>query len=265
MRKTLFLPLLLISPLLFMGNSPAPYYTGENYSAENFEITNLEYQERENQNVWYSFTLEIYNKGDLYLQVDSLWFDVEDGNSGDFSIDTLRFNECIPPDTKVILRGYANREYSIDKIKPSDAVGFKVPKQTMSFSSAKLVNKVDAEQTYSGQTIYEYVYEIEGATFDDAYYNSMMVDYTIDGEHHATHEYSASKRFSFASTKDVEESDITINKIYLIQGRFKRYNQYSGIWLTIMISTGVTLFVGFLVSCIVVPLTLFSRKPWLKK
>ena len=76
MKKTFFLPLLLVSPLLFMANSPAPHYADfiHDVTRNEYEISNLVYGAKESIGdlELYPFTIDIENKSEFFL---SYYFD----------------------------------------------------------------------------------------------------------------------------------------------------------------------------------------------
>lgn len=266
MKKKALIPVLLFTPLLFMANSPYPYYNDEPYDIENFEFSNLVY-DNPNDYSQYPFSIDVENKGDLYLSLNSVYFSTSNYNSN-FYIETPNSGCLVPPKTKMTLRGFADNQYELSDLTVNsgrNAYGYRVEVEPSTYKSLTYVSSTSYSVNYD-LICYEYTYKTTGLYLDDEYHCSLLVDYTINGHKAAQFMYgSATNTFTIASYEEASEENITIDNIYVLKGLQRRHGDWESIWIVVMIGLAVILGLGFIASCVVVPLVLFLKRPWVKK
>ena len=254
MKKINLLPLLLISPLLFMANSPAPYAFETEY--EDFEVKDLLLNIEGTND--YSYSLSLTNLGEGYLSISRFdidyYFDYSKECSGILSSDLF----LLPHET-CSLKGHIDQEVKEDDV-TFHAYAFK----TFSFVEYKSVTYKEKEVRYGDDiTYYCYSFEIDGYPRSDDFYYTYLMEFSYGETDFAINAHSS--YFEIAFKEEVEPSNITFKRMVAIRGREKRNNYISSIWITVWVIVGIIFFLGFLASLIVVPLVILNKKPWRKK
>lgn len=254
MKKINLLPLLLISPLLFMANSPAPYaYEGE---YEDFEVTDLVLNKEGTND--YSYSLSLSNLGEGYLSLNRFDLDYYVDYSKECS-GILSSDLYLLPHETCSLKGHIYEEVNEDDIL-FHAYAFK----TYSFVEYKNITYKEKEVRYGDDiTYYCYSFEIDGYPSSDDFYYTYLVEFSFGEIDFAIN--ARSSYFEIAFKEEIDPSNITFNRMVAIQGREKRNNYITSIWITVWVIVGIIFFLGFLASLIVVPLVVLSKKPWRKK
>ena len=268
MKKKALIPVLLFVPLLFMGNSPYPYYNEENYPIENIEISNIQYGE-ESQRGYFPFAIDVENKGDMYLSLNSLYFNFKSAY-GDFYLNTPNYGDLVPPHQKMTVYGVSdNNTYQVEDLiinSGRNAYGYRVEGEAATYKKAALEYiGVDYVDDYN-RNCYTYKVDVDGLSIDSDVYCSMLINYTSNDHQYAMYWSGASENNNFyiSSYEEATSENISINNIYVLKGMNRRHSDWESIWLTIMVSVFIALGLGFLASLIVVPLVLFNKKPWRK-
>ena len=252
-NKSKFIPLLLLCPLLFMGNSPAPYDGGDVY--EDFEVSNLTYGEKDIDDK-YPLTIDVKNTGTGYMLVGSSFY--MEASNNDYvncyhELVSYRYYDdvCIGPNqtAKLISDGSVSQQYELNEYRIV-CRGYQEVIET-TYGSIKLEDKADV----SGVNSAYYYFSIEDLKTDNEYYYSMIVDMNVKDKNVAFKYYSAMDEFSVClNDRTLTEEDFTINGVYLIRGRNKTIDFINDTWTIVYVCLGVTLFVGFLVSLAFIPL-----------
>ena len=266
-NKTALFPLLLVCPLLFMANSPAPYTDTEEYN--DYTITNLTYGEQDEDHK-YPLRLTINNTGSDYMPIG---YEIEAcTKDNDYfyllneqvSYRTYIYyaRTCIAPNTsmELVASDPLSRQYELSDLR-IDARCYKVTSEA-SYSSISLVGKDSVE--YDNTCFYNFV--INDFKFDDNYYNAMIVDMNIKENRIAFQFSEADDEFGLALVDDtLTEADFTINSVQLIQGRSKFVERINDTWTIVYVCLGVTFFIGFLVSLGFIPLIVKASTKRAKK
>lgn len=218
-NKMALIPLLAMSPVLFMGaglSARYPYAIPDGY--ENFEITDLSYSEPDAYNN-YTLTVTLKNTGDGYLGTDDQNFivSIRDDYHGFSNVITAeRGNDFyIPPHESAVLvcQGVFSQKYELDELEFS-ARGFK-DFQPMRYSNIKLVETVIEEEAPNAL----YRFEIEEAEMPESGYYTKVIDCTVDGNHVAFINPGQDTSFSLALLdKTLVEEDFVFNRVFLIEG-----------------------------------------------
>ena len=266
MKKIKYLPLLTLVPLLFMGNSPAPYSYETSYV--DFEVTNIVYGEKTEETYYdrYAMTFTVNNYGEKYLEPEFIFENTKDKEDYlAFMLRNANFGLLIPPHTSMSLEGYMKKVNEEDLFVSGYA--FDMGKET-TFDKASLVSVTPyySSDYFSYDDGYTYNYNIEGVKHSDQYYYSMIVEYEYNGISCATLAYNLNEfSFSIYGEEKLKEEDIQIKSVRLLQGRDRYASFTNGMWIVIWVVIGVVLGIGFVASAIVVPIVLTSKKPWRKR
>lgn len=260
MKKIGFLPLLSITPLLMGLNAVPPYSYPDAY--EDFEVSNFALGAKEDER--YPFSLELENKGEGYIQLNDFTFQEKKQESnyyyyidscGDLVIASL----FLAPKQKTPASGRVDFEASYE-----DLIFRSRAFKTYSFKEAgEIKNTALTTSKFDTKTYYEYHYEIVNLVEDEDYYYSYLVEFVYDDITYAVQCYSETFYISFLKEIDPDK-DVTFGRVVTIQGRERRNNNLSSIWITIWIVVGILFTLGFFVSVVVVPIVLSIRKPWRK-
>lgn len=254
MKKIDLLPLLLISPLLFMANSPAPYAYETEY--EDFEVTDLVLTKEGTND--YSYYLSLTNLGEGYLSISRFDIDYYADYSKEIN-DLFSSDLYLLPHETCSLKGHIDQE-----VKEDDVTFYAYAFKTYSFVEYKSATYKEKEVRYRDEdTYYCYSFEIDGYPRSDDFYYTYLIEFSFGETDFAINAHSS--YFEIAFKEEVEPSNITFKRMVAIQGREKRNNYIASIWITVWVIVGILFFLGFLVSLIVVPILLFSKKPWRKK
>ena len=189
MKKISFIPLLLISPLLFMG-AVYPYARETPY--EDYEISDLTFGEKDNGA--YPYSLSISNTGEGYISLTDFRFD--DGEYGNGYIEQIGdfFDSYLylAPGGKCSLSGHSQVNMDPEKIN-YNCVAF--CEYSINEYKSVTFTGMDEEDYYNG-TSYNYYFNIEGYPQENDYYLTYLLEFTYDGVTYA-------KRF-FGETFDLE-------------------------------------------------------------
>ena len=259
MKKTRFIPLLLLCPLMFMGNSPAPYNVGDVY--EDFEVSNIVYGEPNVDNR-YPFSVDVKNTGTGYMCVGNSFY--MEANNNDYSncyhelVSYRNYADvCLGPGQTATLvsDNYVSTQHELSEYRVV-AYGFKDFFET-SFTSIDFNKK---ENVY-GVDAAGYYFEIKNLKLDNDYYYSMIIDTTIKGENIAFKFYSATDEFNIClNDRTYVAEDFVFNNIYLIRGRSLVNDRVEELWILGYGITSGILFVGFLVSLAFIPMIVKSAR-----
>lgn len=273
MKKKHLLPLL-ITPFLFMANSPAPYQPPQEY--EDFEIVSIQYgPSSESEKPPYKYEIDLQNYGGKYLLLDhfstaydtseSIWFE---------NLSSIYPEQVLAPGEGGIFSGYCDDDYSGQDIK-FQAYAVEV-ESSVGFSEVTFNSETKSESnSYQGYS--RYYFDVKGVKLDNDYHYTSIIDTTINGERITYYSYSSpEKQIDFMYKSDTNPSSIVINNIYAVKGRkIDRTFSYifygilavlgiggaAGVAIAIAIG-GIALFTIF----IVVPgVILLAVKPWKKR
>lgn len=243
-----------------MANSPYPYVRDEPY--EDFLITNITYGEKcEDDYELYYVDFSIENTGDQYLTIRSIYCGKEQQDY--YLIIDTGYSELLPPHTSNTFKGRAQK---IDPpgITYKYGTAYAVDNKLATYSGVTYITENDISNGHEaiGKT---YEFEINGLKTENDYYYTVIVDYELNGQKHATLTNNV-KGFSidYYGEETPSHEEFKVTGMHLLQGR-NRVNAYTrSMWIVIWIVMGILFFMGFIASLIVVPIILFTKKPWNK-
>ena len=118
MKKKSFIPLLLLAPMFFMANSPAPWMPPEEYNDFNVVYVTYTKSERSGTSYLYDYELDIENMGDKYLILDRFSVDYSMSNNYKFeNLSSIFQDQCLAPKESGIYTGMCDGDYSEKDIK----------------------------------------------------------------------------------------------------------------------------------------------------
>lgn len=249
-KKVFLLPLLMVTPLFFMANSPAPTaFPSERYY--NFVVTNFVQSDEKNENNRYDFSITIKNNGDNYLFFNGSNFYVYDSNQNYGHINTSSITDyAVNPGKTRTLAGSSPNKLVINDDLQFIASTYSKPYQGK-YESITFVEKQKQDD------LYFYYYSVNELEVDDEYYHSYIIDYSYLGESRAfdTH-YLSGDRFTIVLDEDLGEEDLEINKVMVANGRSKRAGTISSMWIIIWIVIGAVFLMALVAACIVLPIVI---------
>ena len=251
-NKMKYIPILLATPLLFMGADYGDHVGGAypNYY-EDYQVTAIDF-EAADENGKYPFTITIENTGDSYIAVTRN-FGLEYHNDYFTFIDESVIGDvdnglCLAPHSTGTYKSFtpASETFSLDDSSHYCYAYAIYQNIEVEYTNIKYIGK---EATEGGAY---YTYEAQDYSYHDEegneyYYYSKMVDVTIKGEKYAFFDDFASKDIRFGLTDDtLMESDIIVNEIRLIQGsetgkRFSDALMKGALWCVVAIAGAIFL------------------------
>lgn len=264
MKKRLFLPLI-VAPILFMANSPAPWIPPQEY--EDYKIISLSIDVNE-------YELNIENIGNKYIVLDDISY--YNGDS-QLSNPDVYSNQCLAPGDSGIYYGECRNISSPEEIKLNVyAVEVEGP---ASYTNVKF-DKESVLERSDGKNVSWYYYKLEGIKKDKDFRYFSVVDLTIKGErfvYYSTQQIDTG--FSFMCESGLSENDIQVENIYLVRGRKINHsldflNVIFGIFATAFAAAGifgvigVSILISFAVFMIFIGIpgiVLLIVKPWKKR
>lgn len=269
MKKYHLIPILTLLPVLFMANSPYPYSNGDVY--EDFKCNAVSYAS-EKEDGYYKTQLTIENYGSQYLSLSSInLFDKAGEESdeatylGDVS-ENIYWNWLLPPNTSMDVEAMSRRnDVTLENL---TVKGFAfAPLETPTYKSITYSNEEKADAYYSDTSFYIYTFDVNGLRFSDEWYYTLIIDYEIGGVKYAQRQEGSTLgyiRLNSPTKLEDPQNELTVTGMSLVRGMNKRNRYSQSLWITIWIVVAIALFLGFLASLIVVPLVLFTKKPWRK-
>ncbi len=248
-NKAKFIPFLLVVPLLFMANSPAPG-PHLDYSYTDFEVSNLTFGEPDEYDRYY-FSLDIENKGNEYIWLD--YFSFEDFYAGGLADKYKSSQTCIAPQSSGT---YSSLEQVLGKF---------TLEETLEFSCTAF--GVDGRAEYSKV---EFVSKENNDKADFTYYNFKIIDFktpskekytglfnvSIKGEKMAFHATPAGKDNSFSIVlydSSLQAEDFVFDTIDLTEYHTHGIGLdglFAIIGIFVLIGIGISMFGGFVFMCI---------------
>lgn len=277
MRKIHLIPLLMMTPILFMGNSPAPYADfARSVGADEYQLNNLTYGDKEKMGdlELYPFTLDIQNNSEYYLCYRSLDI-VVTGKPYLDDICTFRIlspyydDDCIKPHDTMTVMGYALDTYTIDQLRLGYGYGYSSEGVSVEFTNPQIENTYsfyDTSNFYKKTYQYNVLFDSISFEQESNYSYAMIIEYTINGH----------SRYYF--TRDVyerqnihtfeEATEIEIKNISILKESYRSYyyggdieTVLKGFGVVCLVLLGVLLGIGWVVSSIIV----LVKQPWRRK
>ena len=259
--KANIIPLLLVTPLLFMANSPYPYGMPEPY--EDYEIKELVYTP--NSNGGFDVTLTIENKGEGYMNVnDRLSFytsiDVVYFHDGMVNRDARWVTTCLAPHKTMTLYGNnpVTEEYS-----PEDYVD----KYVNAYVSYEKVDcsgvNIDELEIDNDSNLVRAYFSLIDLKIDNNYHYTYIFDMEVKGESIALAFDGNNFEVDF-NDATLKKEDIVFNGVYSVQGTKSRLF-IEDYWMIGWIVFGVVLGIGIVISLGFLPLIITSSIKKAKK
>lgn len=279
MKKTIFLPFLLMSPLLFIANSPAPYYadfTNVVYS-EDYQLSNLTYGAKETMGdlELYPFTLDVQNNSDFYLSYWSLDIQVETSDPYVNGVQAFKIltpyydEECIKPSETMTVMGYALEQYPLDQLYAGRGYGYSSSGVSAEFNGFTLEGKTidyPGNQYYKKTCRYDIHLGRVSYEQEDGYVYAAIYEYSLNGHTYYHFERNMPNYFEIYSFEDANQ--IEIKSVSVIKEPYRTYNYggdlgtiLKGFGIVCLILLGVLLGIGWIVSSIIV----LVKQPWRRK
>lgn len=280
MKKKSFIPLLLLAPMFFMANSPAPWNPPEEYNDFNVVYVTYTKSERSGTSYLYDYEIDIENTGDKYLILDRFSVDYSMSNNYKFeNLSSIFQDQCLAPLESGVYTGMCDGDYSEKDIKfqayavkPESALEYK----DLSFDKETVLE----DREYYRQGCSSYSFNISGVKLDNEYHWTLIIDATVKGERFTYYSLSSiGSKISFVNKSGISESDISIDGLYLVRGRKVDHTydflMYIGYFFVAVIgaagvfgTVGGALFIAFMVLLIfvIVPgIVILIIKPWKKR
>lgn len=278
MKRKALIPLLLMTPILFMGNSPAPYYADfyHDIPASQYQLSNLTYGAKETIGdlELYPFTLDIQNNSEYYLA----YYHLDIFPTGDYYVEGVNAfkilspyydEDCIKPNDTLTVFGYAIDTYSLDQLNVRNGYGFSSNGVTASFENPILEDKfVSYNSSEYYKKTFRYDLRFDSITYEqqDGYSYALVIEYAINGHTHYYFTRDVGKYQSIYSFEDAEE--IEIKSISAIGEKIQSFG-YGGALEDILKSFGIVCLIflgiigvlGWVVSSIIV----LVKQPWRRK
>ena len=265
MKKKLLIPALMLTPWLFMGNSPAPWQPPSEY--KDYKIIDLSFSGEE-------YTLNIENTGEKYIVLDNIGCYENDIHLENPDV----YNEqCLAPGDSGIYKGHCKQDYTGKEI-PLKVYAIEV-EGLATYTSVKFEKEYAIESSTEKKQSW-YYYDIEDIKVDKNYRYYSVVDLTIEGErfvYYSTENIISG--FSFLNKSGLTENDIKVENIYVVQGRKVDHsldflNVIFGLLTAAFASAGVFgvigiialfSFVVFMIFIGIPGIVLLIVKPWKKR
>ena len=258
-NKAKLIPILLLCPVLFMANSPAPESYDPVIDYSDFEVTTREYVEAENET--YRLAVDVTNTGDKYMIVDNAFsafilrdeilFRKEGLSSYIFHSDliaphqTAHLVSCDKVQTSFSLEMYAFTAEAIDNERAI------MPK----YSGIKLEQK-DIFSEYTS-----YCFELQGLVYSQEYYYAAIYDFNIKGENHCFNSYYFDSWINvYLKSSHYVEEDFVLNRIYIIPTGSRLISNVDETWSVVWNGIGIAIIAGFFISPAFIPLIIKSAK-----
>ena len=264
MKKKLLIPILMITPWLFMANSPAPWQPPQEY--DEFQVIDLSFADGE-------YEINIENTGSKYIVVDHLYFYAKD----EIITNPDVYNDlCLAPGDSGIYKGKCDGVYTVDEL---DIRAYAVEVEGLAtYTSVKFEKESPLEYTKGKDS--SYFFNLEGVKVDKNYRWFSVVDLTIKGERFVYYSTdNITSGFSFINESGLTESDIQVENIYLVRGRAvdkvaEFFNGLIYVFIAAFASAGVfgglgviflMCFAVFMVFIGIPGIILLIVKPWKKR
>jgi len=249
-KKIAIFPLLFVSPLLFMANSPAPAaFPLESY--HDFIVTNFVQSDEKNEEEKYEFSITIKNFGDNYLLFNAPNFAVVDKNNTYGYIDSIsRTDTALNPGTTRTFSGTSSKKLIVDDDLEFHSAVYSSP------YLGKYKSVTFKEKSEMSDGTFRYWFSVDKLEVDDEFYHSYIIDYSYLGEKRAFDQQSYLNDFYITLEEDLDGQDIEINKVLVANGRSKRASSISSMWLIIWIVIGIFASMGLIAAAIVLPIVI---------
>ena len=118
------------------------------------------------------------------------------------------------------------------------------------------------ENHYDGyEGYYEYCFNVKGMEYDQTYYNSLIIEYEINGKQYADVDVDFEGIAKACQKEQVNPDDIHVTKVLLGKGDARyNYDDEETIW-TLVIALLVS---GLFFGIFIVPIFILTKKPWRK-
>lgn len=258
-NKAKLIPILLLCPVLFMANSPAPESYDPVIDYSDFEVTNREYVEVEGDT--YRLAVDVTNTGDKYMIADNAFgaFILHDEILFrlDSIVSDLYLDELIAPHQTVHL-------ISWDKVQNS------FPLEMYSFSAKAIDNERFKTPQYSEIKLYDkevlnrvtsYDFRLKGLVYSHEYYYQTIYDINVKDMNFSFRSYYFDDYISiYLKDSDYVEEDFVFNAIHIIPISNRSINDINDIWSGVWTGIGITIIAGFFISPAFIPLIIKSAK-----
>ena len=268
MKKRFLLPLLLAAPLFFMGNSPAPWAHPTEYEDFTMSVTSYEYIEETHD---YLYTMEINNTGDRYFVLDQWHASDDEVHLGEF--EDIYFDQLLRPGESGTFHGRSMGDYS-DRELVMHAYAYQITSEC-SFTKATFNYESNNKTDYS-----YYFFDVEGMKSPDKnYYYSTIIEVTVEGQKQCFSSSGVTDgSVSFCNRKELNPDDISIDRIYFVQGRKKNSGGFYAFlnvifgFFTVLVGIGgvsfavfAFVFTVFLIFVIIPGVVILIVRPWKKR
>ena len=228
-----------------MANSPAPFAGPMPY--EDFEVTNITYTptDQYGNDYNYEFTIDITNNGEWFLELYDLHIE-----EASYSLN-CNYYEVLAPGDSGSYSGLCEKNLPLEEL-TFHGYGYAVTMEA-EYTSITYDYTYDYKDENDETLYYIYYFNVEGMEIDSEYYYSMIVSANYKGEHHCHYDYSARSTIAIELNDHFEkpEEEISIDHIYLIQGRYRGSNTGEEILLVVIIALLVIVFGPFILVPIV--------------
>ena len=267
-----------MTPMLFMGNSPAPYANFvHDVPKSQYELSNLVYGAKESIGdlELYPFTLDVENKSEYFLSywsIDIYPHGVDHYVNGvaAFKILTPYYDEdCIKPSETMTVSGYALEQFPLDQLQGDTAYGYSADGVSVNYEGLTLENKyIDYTSTLYYKKTVRYDFRFNSIEYEqeNGYFYSMMVEYVINGHTHYHFERNISNYLSIYSFEDTD--DIEIKNLSVIREPYNYYHYdwdldgfFRNLGVVCLVFLGVLAGIGWIISSIIV----LVKRPWRRK
>lgn len=257
-NKLKLLPLLGVLPFFLMANSVYPYGEPEPYNK--FEISDLTYGIYHDSIHAYEVQLNVKNTGNYFLSFTNFYIAFDKPNKEFWRSTGLNGNCVCPGETEPLLCFARTNTVTLEDLS-FDVSAYKVS-EVAKYEKITYCRAESFEEVGPG-TIYQYYYDLKGLEYNSNYYNSLLVEYEIEGKKHAHfNDGSIYDGFfietTYATTNPSE--DITIKNIYLVRGINKSARDIEDMWTVVWVCTGIALGIGLFVSPAFIPLIIYGAK-----
>ena len=251
MNKKIFIPLLLLAPLL-VANSPAPSPTEKDY--DNIAVT-ATYLSQDQYGV-YHYRLEVENIGEEYAGIfryGSFYY----GGVSVYPYDDNAFlfdSEMISPNQTRVFEVCSDRQLDLDNDKFKWVTwAFDNPDTDVTFSDNPTIKLLDDKR---------YEMEVDVKNMGDYYY-AVVAEVDYDGVNYAFYFSSDSK--IFRTNQDLDLSKITITKLSAYRSSYNRYHFLGVNWELVLqvifwVLLGTILFHGIVAMAVFIPLSIRKKR-----
>lgn len=251
MNKKIFVPLLLLTPLL-VANSPAPSPTEKDY--DNIAVTTTFLSQDEYNN--YHYRLKVENIGEEYAGMFH-YGGFRFANTTVYPLDESDFlfdNEMISPHKSKVLEVYSTSQLDLDNDKFKWVTwAFDNPDADVTFSDNPTIKLLDDKR---------YEMEVDIKNMGDYYY-AVVAEVDYDGVNYAFYFSSDSK--IFRTNQDLDLSRITITKLSAYRSSYNRYHFLGVNWELVLqvifwVLLGTIVFHGIVAMAVFIPLSIRKKR-----